>query len=115
MAQCIADRRDIEFVLYEQINAEQFFKHEKFKDFSRKAADLIVSEARQLAIKEILPTNAQGDRDGARFENGQVKVPECYHRAFTHFVEGEWTAMRRSAKTRRRPSTWVSCKRRPIS
>jgi len=93
MAQIIADRRDIEFVLYEQMQAETFFKHEKFKGFNRKTADLIISEARQLAIKEILPTFAEGDREGARFENGEVKVPECYHRAFKYFVEGEWTAM----------------------
>jgi len=93
MTQLIADRRDIEFVLYEQMEAEAFFKHEKFKEFNRKMSDLIISEARQLAIKEILPTFAEGDREGARFENGQVKVPECYHRAFKHFVEGEWTAM----------------------
>jgi len=93
MAQIIADRRDIEFVLYEQMEAETFFKHEKFKEFNRKISDLIISEARQLAIKEILPTLAEGDREGARFENGQVKVPECYHRAFKHFVKGEWTAM----------------------
>ena len=32
MAQVIADRRDIDFVLYEQINAEQFIKHEKLND-----------------------------------------------------------------------------------
>ncbi len=93
MTQLIADRRDIEFVLYEQMEAETFFKHEKFKEFNRKISDLIISEARQLAIKEILPTFAEGDREGARFENGHVKVPECYHRAFKHFVEGEWTAM----------------------
>jgi alkylation response protein AidB-like acyl-CoA dehydrogenase len=93
MTQLIADRRDIEFVLYEQMEAETVFKHEKYKEFNRKTCDLIISEARQLAIKEILPTFAEGDQEGARFENGQVKVPECYHRAFKHFVEGEWTAM----------------------
>lgn len=93
MSQIIADRRDIEFVLYEQINAETFLKHERYKEFNKKTFDLIISEARQLALKEILPTFAEGDREGARFENGQVKVPACYHRAFKHFVAGEWTAM----------------------
>ena len=61
MAQVIADRRDIDFVLHEQLNVDQLSKHEKFVDFNKKTVDLIVSEARNLAVKEILPTFAEGD------------------------------------------------------
>ena len=93
MAQLIADSRDIEFVLYEQMQAETFFKHERYQEFNRKTADLIISEARQLAVKEILPTFAEGDREGARFENGQVKVPACFYGPYKHYVDGEWIAM----------------------
>ena len=93
MAQLIADRRDIDFVLHEQLDLEPLLKSDKFKDLNRKMLDMIINEARTFGIKEILPTFAQGDREGARFENGQVKVPECYHRAFKLFVQGEWTAM----------------------
>jgi alkylation response protein AidB-like acyl-CoA dehydrogenase len=93
MAQLITDRRDIDFVLYEQFNVEELTKHEKYADFNKKTFDLIISEARNLAIKEILPTFAEGDREGVRLEKGQVKVPACYHRAYRLFREGEWTAM----------------------
>ncbi len=93
MAQVITDRRDIDFVLYEQFNAEELTRHEKFAEFNKKTFDLIIKEARNLAVKEILPTFAEGDREGVRLENGQVKVPNCYHRAYKLFKEGEWTAM----------------------
>jgi hypothetical protein len=93
MAQVIADRRDIDFVLYEQFHAEELTKHEKFADFNRKTFDLIINEARNLAVKEILPTFADGDREGVRLENGQVKVPACFHRPYKLFREGEWSAM----------------------
>jgi alkylation response protein AidB-like acyl-CoA dehydrogenase len=93
MAQLIADRQDIDFVLYEQIKAEEFTKHEKYNEFNKKTFDLIINEARNLAIKEILPTFAEGDREGVSLENGQVKVPECFHRPFKLMREGEWTAM----------------------
>jgi hypothetical protein len=93
MAQLIADRRDIDFALYEQINAEEFTKYEKYNEFNKKTFDLIINEARNLAVKEILPTFAEGDREGVRLENGQVKVPQCYHRPFELMREGEWTAM----------------------
>ena len=93
MAQLIADRRDIDFVLYEQFKTDALTKHEKFADFNKKTFDLIIKEARNLALKEILPTFAEGDREGVRLENGQVKVPACYHRPYRLFREGEWTAL----------------------
>ena len=93
MAQVIADRRDVDFVLYEQFDAEALCAHETFGDFNRKTFDMIVDEARQLAVKEILPTLVEGDRAGLVFEDGQVRVPACFHRAHKLFVEGEWTAL----------------------
>ena len=92
MAQEISDRRDIDFVLYEQLDLEQLLTSDKFADLNRKTVDLIITEARNLAIKEILPTNAPGDREGCRLENGQVKVPEAFHRIFKLYREGEWIA-----------------------
>jgi len=93
MAQQISDRRDIDFVLHEQLNVAELSKHEKYAEFNKKTVDLIVSEARNLAVKEILPTRKESDEIGCKFENGKVTVPECFHRPFKLFREGEWTAM----------------------
>jgi len=93
MAQIIADRRDIDFVLHEQMQVEDLSKHERFAEFNKKTVDMIVSEARNLAIKEILPTQELGDQEGCKFENGKVTVPESFHRAYKLFKEGEWVAM----------------------
>lgn len=90
MAQQLADRRDQDFVIWEQFNNEEIIKHPKYKAFNRKTCEMIMTEARALAIKEILPTMKEGDEQGVRFENGTVKVPESYHRAFKLMVEGEW-------------------------
>lgn len=93
MAQYIADRRDVDFVLYEQFHVEDLSKHEKFRTFNKKAIDLIISEVRNLAIKEILPSQQLGDREGCTFENGRVTVPESFHRAYKLINEGEWIAL----------------------
>jgi alkylation response protein AidB-like acyl-CoA dehydrogenase len=93
MPQLIADRRDIDFVLYEQMRAEELTKHPKFVGFNKKTFDLIVNEARIFALKEILPTFAEGDREGVRYEKSQVFVPTCYHRPYKLMRDGEWTAM----------------------
>jgi alkylation response protein AidB-like acyl-CoA dehydrogenase len=81
MAQLIADQKEIDFILYEQFNAEELLTYEKYKNFSKKTFDMIIAEARKVGIKEILPTLADGDKQGVRFENGKVTVPDSFHRA----------------------------------
>jgi len=93
MAQVIADRRDVDFVLFEQMNAEELSQHEQYAEFNRKTMEMVVSEARNLAVKEIFPTQQEGDHLGCRFDNGVVTVPECYRRPWQMFIEGEWLAL----------------------
>ena len=92
MAQLISDRRDVDFVLHEQLEVGELAKHEKFAEFNKKTVDLIISEARNLAIKEILPLQKVSD-EGCVFDAGQVKVPEEFHRANKLYKEGEWLGM----------------------
>ena len=54
MAQQIADRRDVDFVLHEQLHVAELSKHDLYAEFNKKTIDLIVSEARNLAVKELL-------------------------------------------------------------
>lgn len=89
MAQQIADRRDIDFVMFEQFAVDQLSQHEQFAEFNKKTIEMIVKEARNLALKEILPTNKIGDEKGVSLENGQVRVPEEFHRAYKLYCEGE--------------------------
>ncbi len=93
MAQILADLRDIDFVLHEQLTVDALADHERFAEFNRKVIDLVLSEARTLAVKEVLPTQADGDRIGVRFDNGTVTVPESFHSAWNALKEGEWLAL----------------------
>ncbi|MBW1894723.1 MAG: acyl-CoA dehydrogenase [Deltaproteobacteria bacterium] len=93
MAQQIADRRDVDFVLYEQLDLEEMIKNKHYSDINKKTVDMIITEARNFAIKEILPVNEEGDKVGLKFENNQVTVPECFHRPYKLLKEGEWIAM----------------------
>jgi hypothetical protein len=94
MAQQIADRRDVDFVLHELLDVGQISSYDKFAEFNKKTIDLIVNEARNLAIKEILPTHKIGDEKGVVLEkDGLVIVPEEFHRAYQLLRDGEWTAV----------------------
>ena len=93
MAQQVAERRDIEFVLHEQLNVAELSRFEQFAEFNKKTIDLVVSEARNLAIKELLPCLKEGDEQGCTFENGKVTVPSSFHKPYALFRQGEWIAM----------------------
>ena len=93
MAQVIMDKRDVEFVLHEQLEVEKLAKHERFAEFTKKTVDLIIAEARNLAVKEMLPVLRIADEEGCKLENGTVKVPESFHRIYELFKEGEWISL----------------------
>lgn len=94
MAQLISDRRDIEFVIHEQLESGKLPDlHENFADFNKKTIDLIISEARNFAVKELLPANKEGDEQGCKLENGVVTTPESFKRLYEIFNDGEWLAV----------------------
>ncbi|MFU8770052.1 MAG: acyl-CoA dehydrogenase family protein, partial [Desulfotignum sp.] len=93
MAQSIADRRDQEFVLFEMLNAAELTSHERFAEFNRKTMDMVLAEARNLSVKELLPASKEGDEIGCALNDGNVTVPPSFHRAYRLFCEGEWVSM----------------------
>ncbi len=93
MANRIVDERDQQFFLNEVLEVEGLCENELYSEFSRDMFDMILTEARKLAVQEIFPTLVQSDREGCRLENGQVHVPECFRSVYKLFCEGGWNAM----------------------
>jgi alkylation response protein AidB-like acyl-CoA dehydrogenase len=92
MAQIIADRRDVDFVLHEQLEVSSLSVHDTYAEFNKKVMDMIVSEARTLAVKELLPVMKTGDTQGCRYENGRVRMPDAFKRAWHLLEKGGWFA-----------------------
>jgi alkylation response protein AidB-like acyl-CoA dehydrogenase len=92
MAQVLADRRDIDFNLYELFQVEELCKFERYKEFNKKIFDMIITEARNFAIKEMWPTYEEGDRIGPQFDNGVVRMPESWQRVYQLYCENEYVA-----------------------
>jgi alkylation response protein AidB-like acyl-CoA dehydrogenase len=93
MAQVIADRRDVDFVLHEQFQVGDLSKHERFAEFNKKIVDMVITEARNLAVKEILPTLKIGDEVGCTYANNEVTTPDEFKRVWELMMEGEWMAL----------------------
>jgi alkylation response protein AidB-like acyl-CoA dehydrogenase len=90
MAQTITDRRDVLFALNEQLDIAQLCKTDRYGDLNQKTFDLFLQEARNVATKELLPTFKESDEVGCVYDNGVVKVPPSFHRAYQIFREGGW-------------------------
>ncbi|MBW2564425.1 MAG: acyl-CoA dehydrogenase N-terminal domain-containing protein, partial [Deltaproteobacteria bacterium] len=43
MPQQVADRRDLDFVIWEQMQCEEILKNENYKEFNRKTCDMILT------------------------------------------------------------------------
>jgi len=87
------DMRDIHFNLFEMLDVEGLSAFEPFRDFSADDYRMILSEAEKLAVNVIAPTLPVTDRDGARFVEGKVVVPEAVREAFRKYNEGGWGAV----------------------
>jgi len=93
MSSLILDERDQQFVLYEMLGVEEVCKQPKYADFSKETFNMILTEAQKIAEEEILPTLAEGDKEGCKLIDGKVNVPKCFHRAYKLFCEGGWIGM----------------------
>ncbi|MDX9962636.1 acyl-CoA dehydrogenase [Desulfobacter postgatei] len=93
MAQVISDQRDIDFVVHEMLQAQTLAElNDNYADFNKKTIAMVIKEAKNLALKELLPISKEGDEVGCTFENGKVTTPPSFKRVFDLFNEGEWLA-----------------------
>jgi len=92
MGNLLVNTRDQQFVLFEQLKIEDLFQTEKFKDFTKDDLMMILNEAEKMAVEVIAPTLKEGDQQGARFVDGRVYVPDCYHTAYKTYCEAGWIA-----------------------
>ena len=73
--------------VHEQFNVAELSKNEKFEEFNKKTMDMVVKEARNLAVKEMLPTNKDGDEQGCRLENDEVIISDPHYACYPNFIK----------------------------
>jgi len=78
-----------------RVNAgiEELSKHERFAHAEADLVEAIVEGVGQFAAGEFAPLNRVGDLEGAKLENGVVRLPEGYREAYDAYVEQGWNAI----------------------
>jgi alkylation response protein AidB-like acyl-CoA dehydrogenase len=86
----LVDERDVRFVLFDQLRIDELTKTETFREHSDEVFQMVLTEAHRLAENVLAPANVEGDRVGARYEDGKVILPESFHACYQAACEGGW-------------------------
>ena len=72
---------------------EELAQSEKFAAAETDMVEAIVEGVGQFAAGEFAPLNRAGDLEGAKLENGVVRLPDGFAEAYGHYVEQGWNAI----------------------
>jgi hypothetical protein len=83
--------RDFKFALNEFLEIQNYSNEiEGLKDLS--IIDPILEEGARFAEEILFPLNAVGDKQGLRFENNQVFLPDGFVEAYKTYVASGWAS-----------------------
>ncbi|MDP7591916.1 MAG: acyl-CoA dehydrogenase C-terminal domain-containing protein [Litorilituus sp.] len=85
---------DIKFLIEDVFDYYGHFK--KFPEFEEATPDLgdaIIQECAKFCENELLPLYQSGDKEGCRWEDGNVITPKGFKKAYDQFVEGGWQSL----------------------
>ncbi len=89
----LVNRRDVDFILKDQLHYEKLLELPAFKDFSAEMFDMVLDQALKFAQQEMAPLNASGDREGCRFDGKNVTVPKGFKELYRKFAENGFIGM----------------------
>ena len=93
MNEYVAPLHDMQFVLCELAPIDALSALAGEHELNLELATAILEEAGKFASGVLSPLNISGDREGARWEDGDVLTPTGWRQAYAHFVEGGWNAL----------------------
>ncbi len=97
MAEYKAPLRDMQFNLFELFDYEQHWQSlPPYQDCSRDVAEAIIGECAKFSENVLAPLNQSGDKEGCRWEDGQVFTPKGFKEAYQQYIEAGWPSMEHS-------------------
>ena len=93
MSNYLVDERDQKFVLYEQLEMDKLTELSRYTEHSKDMYDMVLEEARKLAVGVLEPAVSEADKEGCRIENGNVIVPKVFHNVLKLYAEGGWISL----------------------
>jgi alkylation response protein AidB-like acyl-CoA dehydrogenase len=93
MSEYIPPLKDMRFVLEELAPLSELAALPGCEDTNLELAAAILEEAGKLAAGVLSPLNVTGDREGARWSDGEVLTARGWREAYRQFVDGGWNGL----------------------
>jgi len=93
MSTYTAPLKDMRFALNELAGLSEVAKLPGYQDATPDTVDAILEEASKFASEVLDPINYSGDREGSKFNGGEVRTPKGFRDAYKRFCEGGWNAL----------------------
>ncbi len=93
MSDYAAPLADIRFVIHDLLGLEGIARLPGLEAAEADLVDQVLDEAGRFAIGVLAPLDRSGDEEGARIENGVVRVPTGFAEAYGRFVAGGWNGL----------------------
>ena len=90
MEKYIAPVEDISFILTNLLDIDNYLKSINNRELSFDSLKMIIEEAGKFASDELDTINQKGDQEGIKLENGVVRMPESFIKAYKKFVNTGW-------------------------
>lgn len=88
MPQYKAPIRDFQFALNEWLEIGQYSKLKGFEDLT--IVDPIMDESARFCEEVLFPLNQVGDKQGLKFDKGNVTLPDGFKDAYNTYVQSGW-------------------------
>src|ERR1035438_392523 len=93
MSEYIAPLKDMRFVLTELAGLDEVARLPGCEEATPDVVDAILEEAAKFATGVLAPISQEGDREGARWADKAVTMPESFKAAYRQFVDNGWAAL----------------------
>ena len=84
---------DMQFVLHDVHNAAQLAELPGFEEATPDVINAVLAEAAKVCEELLFPLNQNGDAEGCKYENGDVKTPRGFKEAYAQYIAAGWTGV----------------------
>lgn len=90
MPQFKANIRDFQFLLNEYLNLSQYANIDGFAEAGEELMNPVLEAAAQMCEEVLFPLNQKGDKEGLKYDNGRVIMPDGFKEAYRLYVDSGW-------------------------
>jgi acyl-CoA dehydrogenase len=98
MSEYKAPLRDMHFVLQELAGLAEIAKLPGCEEINAELVDQILEESAKFASGVLSPLNKSADKEGSKWDKGEVTTPKGFKEAYRQFVEAGWNALQAPAE-----------------